>query len=87
MCIFRKDPLLDYPLLTEDEIKSFKTEIEATQTGETRSIAQSAFWHRAMAESARRQALLARSVGRATWALVLSTIVLAIATVLQVFRH
>ena len=87
MCIFRKDPLLDYPLLTAEEIKSFIVEVEAAKTGDSTSIVNSQFWHRVMAETTRRQALFGRSLVSATWALVLASIVLAVATLFQVWQH
>lgn len=88
LSFLRKDPLLDYPLLTPDEITSFITEVDAAKKGDSSSIVNSQFWHRVMAEAARRQAILARSLVFATWALVLASAVLAVATVFQLtIRH
>ena len=54
-----------------------------------KNVAGTDFWTRAMAEIARRQTnaqiSLARSVARATWALVLTTFLLTIATLVLAF--
>ncbi|MGB8414292.1 MAG: hypothetical protein WCE23_15840 [Candidatus Binatus sp.] len=79
-----KDDLLDQPLLTDDDIKSFVTEVRAMQAGSSQSIVGSDFWSLAMAELQRRQINLqtkiAKSLTRATWTLAILTVVIAAAT-------
>jgi len=87
-----KDPLLDHPLLTDNEIESFLTDVRATQEGKIKSIVGTDFWSRAMAELQRRQIMvqteIAKSLARATWTLALLTLVLAVATVCTaIFAH
>lgn len=80
-----KDPLLDHPLLTDDEVKSLLTEVRAMQEGTGQSIVDTHFWSRAMAELARRQikvqTKIAKSLTMATWTLAILTAVLAAVTV------
>ncbi len=80
-----KDPLLEHPLLTDNEIESFLTDVRATQEGRITSIVNIDFWGRAMAELQRRQIRvqteIAKSLARATWTLVVLTFILAVATV------
>ncbi len=86
-----RDDLLDEPLLSLNELKSYVADLKALQKGEIRGFVGSQFWERVTAEIVRRQANLqiqiTNSVRHATWALVIVTIVLTIVTLLPFALH
>jgi hypothetical protein len=80
------DLLLDEPLLSLDELKSYVTDLKALQQGKITGFVGSQFWERVTTEMARRQAnaqiSAANSLKRATWALVILTALLVVVTLL-----
>ncbi len=87
----RKDELLDYPLITANELKAFIKDVEALKEGSVTGIVNTDRWNRVMAEMTRRQVnaqiQVARSLSRATWVLVLATLGLIAATVWLTLIH
>lgn len=81
-----KDDLLDEPLLSPDELKSYVTDLRALQQGKITGVVGSQFWERATTEMARRQAnaqiSAANSLRRATWALAIFSALLVVVTLL-----
>ncbi len=75
------DQLLDEPLMSANDIESWKAEIRAVQEGKVLSIVGTDFWERAKTEMVRRQAV---AQVRAANALVRWTVILAVFTGLLV---
>jgi hypothetical protein len=75
---------LNLLFLSEGDVTSRRAEVERNAARCSTNVAGSDFWTRAMAELARRQTnaqiSLARSVAHATWALVFTTFLLTLAT-------
>jgi len=82
----RTDRLLELSLLTDEEVQSLQTDVQGLQAGTMTGGVGSDFWQRAMVEMSRRQTNaqinLARRMVQATWALVFSTLLLSVVTVL-----
>ena len=81
-----KDDLIDEPLLTPDELKSYVTDLRALQQGRITGLVGTEFWQRVTTEMVRRQAnaqiSAANSLKRATWALAILTGLLVVVTLL-----
>ena len=81
------DELLDFPLLLDEEIKSWRRDIEALQRGEKTNRGPD-FWNRVTVEMQRRQVNFqiraAESQRRAAWWLVVATICLIGASIASV---
>jgi hypothetical protein len=80
----RKESLIDHALMSESEKEGFLAEVKGMQAGEIKTIVNTEFWARAMAEIARlqaqRQIRISESLTYATWVLALVTCVLAVIT-------
>jgi len=81
-----KDDLLEEPLLSPDELKSYITDLKALQQGKIQGLVGSQFWERVTTEMVRRQAnaqiSAANSLKRATWVLAIFTALLVVVTLL-----
>jgi hypothetical protein len=81
-----KDDLMDEPVLTPHEVKSYLTDLRALQEGKITGIVGTEFWQRVTTEMVRRQANAqigaANSLTRATWALAVLTGLLVVVTLL-----
>lgn len=82
---------MDEPILTPEDVESYRAELKALQAGQIKGVVDSPFWQRVALERSRRQAnaqiSAANSMKRATWLIAVFTALLFAATVLPLIAR